>query len=378
MSEKERSKLLTNSNPHVSIIVPNYNISSIIKVVSRSIDSIFNMNYRPLEVIIIDNGSTDDSYELLRSMVRNAKPSDVDVKLVKLSRNYGFAGGCVAGFKLVKKRSKYVALVNNDIICEKNSLKKLIEVLESDKNIGAVQGIILKWDGKRIDSAGCYLTQLGNAFSIGTGLEYSSYCSNNISRVFPTSTVATYAVYRKSSLNKIGGLFIPELFLYHEDIELGIRLWRHGFKSVCVPIAVGRHLGSATSKSFSVSDYYSQRNMVSLIVMYDKMWLLNYLIFLPYIFTKAFIKRNAKYIIASIDGVLFGLKLRKKYRKYIKRLEREPRIKLYAIKWYAFLMHLYINHGIKATSLAFVILSMLSLKNYRKNHMFKILMPSGQ
>ena len=86
---------MINSNLYVSIVVLNYNISSIVKIVSESISSILNMNYRPLEVIIIDNGSSDDSYELLKSIIKEIKPPDIDVKLVRLSRNYGFAGGII-------------------------------------------------------------------------------------------------------------------------------------------------------------------------------------------------------------------------------------------------------------------------------------------
>lgn len=85
-------------------------------------------------VVIVDNGSTDDSVELLRGQFPQ-------VSLVEAGRNLGFAGGCNLGIRAMT--SDYVALANNDTVVESAWLRRLVEVAESDPRVGLVGSKIL-------------------------------------------------------------------------------------------------------------------------------------------------------------------------------------------------------------------------------------------
>ncbi|MDW7969279.1 MAG: glycosyltransferase, partial [Sulfolobales archaeon] len=82
---------MSRSLPKVTVIVVNYNISRIYDIVRESIEGILGLDYRPLEIILVDNGSSDNTYRLLVEMVDKKASKDVDVKILRLSKNYGFA-----------------------------------------------------------------------------------------------------------------------------------------------------------------------------------------------------------------------------------------------------------------------------------------------
>lgn len=80
------------------------------------------------ELIVVDNGSTDGSFEKIREFLD--KTSGSRKKIIRLDDNLGFAGGCNVGYRERDKESKYVLLVNNDAIPMRNSLKDLVDYAE--------------------------------------------------------------------------------------------------------------------------------------------------------------------------------------------------------------------------------------------------------
>jgi GT2 family glycosyltransferase len=252
--------------PLVTVIVVNYNSSSIWEIVRESIGSTLNLNYRPLEIILVDNGSTDGSQKLLRDLIRKPTRQKARVKFLQLPTNYGFAVANNIAFEHRNKRSKYVALINNDLAPEPDSLDQLVDYLEENPEVAGVQGKILSWDGKFIDSAGCYITPYMETYAVGHTLP-ATFCNKPIDVSYPSGA---YSVYAVKAVVEAGGLFLPYFFMYGDDIELGIRLWRSGYKLKYLPITAGRHYGSATAKRVSgVIDYWSLRSRLSLMLMYN-------------------------------------------------------------------------------------------------------------
>lgn len=102
--------------PKVSIIWLNYNSSKIMPIVLKSLESIVNLDYPSdrYELIVVDNGSTDGSFEEIKRFLE--KKSRLRKKIVRLSRNLGFTGGNNVGFMARDTESKYVLLLNNDAI----------------------------------------------------------------------------------------------------------------------------------------------------------------------------------------------------------------------------------------------------------------------
>jgi GT2 family glycosyltransferase len=320
---------------------------------------VFRLGYRPIEIVIVDNGSVDTSPRLLEELVTKTTPSDIDVKMIRLSRNRGFTGGNLAGFEAVSEDSKYLAVINNDVFCDNNSLEKLVDALEVDKGVAAVTGKLLTWDRQRIDGMGCFTSQLGNSYNLGHTLKPES-CSKEI----PVTAVGgAYAVYRISSVKECGGLFIPEFFFYSEDMELGIRLWRHGFKSKSIPVVVGKHFSSATTrtttqpKSFPWTEYTEWRNRTMILLLYEKMWGLSLILGLPYILATTLAKRTSIPLTATIRGIVLGLKLKKKYKNMVKNTPHEPIVRLRIVNWYTLLLRMWLRYGARGGKIAYAIIS---------------------
>jgi len=234
-----------NEAPILSIVMLNYNSSKFLDVVKGSVQSILQI---PLakEVIIVDNGSTDGSnkelLELLmkRGLTFNHDTSCTIVKVVFLQRNLGFSNGINIALKFVSKESKYIMIVNNDVVVYSEGIVKLIKLLERVKRIGCVQGKILQWNETVIDSAGCLITEFGDWLKIGHGIS---------KQYFSTPYLITYSHAALTICRReIFTGFLPYFFVFGDDFEPGTRLYAHGFTILYYPVIVGKHLGSATSK----------------------------------------------------------------------------------------------------------------------------------
>lgn len=134
---------LTN-NPLVSIIWVNYNSSRIMNVVKMSLSSIKKLNYSNYELIIVDNASTDGSFEQIKSYLNEI---GLKAKLIRTKRNLGFTGGNNIGYLMRNTNSKYIVMLNNDEVVYHDSLTKMIQAMKKDPKCGALQGVIL-WLGK--------------------------------------------------------------------------------------------------------------------------------------------------------------------------------------------------------------------------------------
>jgi GT2 family glycosyltransferase len=234
-----------NEAPILSIVMLNYNSSKFLDIVKGSVQSILQM---PLakEVIIVDNGSTDGSNkELLELLMKqglafNHNISCTIVKVVFLQRNLGFSNGINIALKFVSKESKYIMIVNNDVVVYSEGIVKLIKLLEHVKRVGCVQGKILKWSETVIDSAGCLITEFGDWLKIGHGIS---------KQYFSTPYLITYSHAALTICRReIFTGFLPYFFVFGDDFELGTRLYVHGLTVLYYPVIAGKHLGSATSK----------------------------------------------------------------------------------------------------------------------------------
>ncbi len=115
----------------------NYNSMGFIDIALRSLESFLNLDFGDYELIVVDNASTDGSFERIKRFVEERRPSNVRVKVIRNDRNLGYAGGMNIGWDARDPDSKYVAFANNDLITTPESLTKLIEHMEGDEKVGA-------------------------------------------------------------------------------------------------------------------------------------------------------------------------------------------------------------------------------------------------
>jgi len=225
------------NQPLVSIIILNWNGMEHLEVCLKSSLA---QNYDNLEVIVVDNGSTDGSIEYVRSEFRGR------VKLIVNSENVGFAKGNNVGFE--NSSGKYVIALNNDTEVDSNWVRSLVEVAEANRDIGMLASKILSFfNRKEIDCVGHLIYPDGLSRGRGRGeIDQGQY--DSIDEVaFPSGCAA---FYRKEMLDEIG-YFDDEFFIYVEDTDLGMRGRLAGWKCLYVPNAVIYHKYSATMGGYS-------------------------------------------------------------------------------------------------------------------------------
>jgi len=251
------------THPKISIIWLNHNSIKILPLVLQSLESIANLDYPSdrYELIAVDNGSTDGSFEKIREFLE--KRSSLRKKIIRLGKNLGFTGGNNVGFMARDRESKYVLLLNNDAILLEHGLKTLVEYAERFEGLGGLQGVILQYGTRLIDSAGDYADELLRAYLLGSGNAYPWILRKPI---YVTYADGSAALYRVESVLKCVGerLFIDEFFAYGDDSVLGLMLWNCGFPLVSVPEAVAHHARSSTFKGKGgLGVYLVDRNRVA-------------------------------------------------------------------------------------------------------------------
>lgn len=220
----------------VSVIIANLNGEMYLLDCLASLGA---QTFRDFEVLLVDNGSTDGSLRL----ISDEFPW---VRVIPLGENMGFAKGNNIGFQA--SSSKYVATLNNDTIVDKNWLKALYEVAESDGNIGMVGSkILLGKEGREIDSAGMLLYPDGMTRQRGRGQLDSGQFDRKEEVLFPSACAALYC---RRMLDEIG-FFDEDFFSYGEDADLGLRGRLAGWQAFYAPAAVVRHLYSQTGGKYS-------------------------------------------------------------------------------------------------------------------------------
>ena len=210
--------------PHVSIVVVVYNEEDHI---SSCVRSILSQTYPAFDLTIVDNASEDSTLDRV--------PSSAHVRTIPLQENVGFAAAVNVGVRA--SESKYVALVNADVRVSKDWLFRLVSEMEDQEDIGAAMPkILIEGPGQTINSDGGRMSFLGFAWAGENG---RPDVGNSDTVDVPYASGAAL-VLRRTALVEVGHLD-SSYFLYHEDVDLGLRLWRAGYRSVCIRAATVSH-----------------------------------------------------------------------------------------------------------------------------------------
>lgn len=184
-----------------------------VEMLRACLDSIYAQTVPPRRVIVYDNGS--------RVPTRDARAT-----VIRSETNRGFAGGVNAA--LAHCESEYVALVNNDVVLDRDWLTSVIAALDRNPKVAAVQTVIRR-DERTID---------------GAGIDWSDGTIRQIA--YPKSRVdgvsATAALYRRALLH-----FDERFFAYYEDVELSARLREEGWELEVIDATKATHRGSQSA-----------------------------------------------------------------------------------------------------------------------------------
>ncbi|MEP6534131.1 MAG: glycosyltransferase family 2 protein [Bryobacteraceae bacterium] len=219
-----------------SVIVVNFNRRELLRACLLSLAQ---QSVDKMEVIVVDNGSSDGSAEMVeRDFAQNAKFS---LQLIKNKENHGFCGANNQGIRLAG--GKFVALLNNDAEAEPDWLTELSKPLLAREDIGMTASKILVHENpRRIDKVGHLIYLDGQNRGRGAGQMDDGQFDKMEEVLWPDGCAA---MYRKSMLDDIGG-FDEDLFAYGDDAELGMRARIAGWGCIYAPHAVVRHHRGAT------------------------------------------------------------------------------------------------------------------------------------
>ncbi len=234
----------------VYIILLNWNGKEDTLECLKSFEKIKYDNY---QIIVVDNGSEDDS-------VVEIEKKYPKVKIIENKKNLGFAGGNNVGIKYAMDNNvDYVLLINNDTIVEKNFLTELVKIGDSDEKIGLLGSkIYFHGDKKRIWFAGGKINWLKNK---GThiGLDEIDEGQYDKTKEVDYLTGCCLLIKRKV-IERISGLE-EDYFLYYEDTDYSLRAQKIGYKCVYVPESRIYHKISRSTKPGSASYvHYHVRN----------------------------------------------------------------------------------------------------------------------
>lgn len=202
------------------------------------VESLLSQSYKNYRILIVDNASTDDSEERLKTLT-SAHPEKI--KVIRNDRNLGFAGGVNSGIRYaIKENFDAVALFNNDATADKDWLKNLEKHLTN--NTAVVTGLLLHADGKTIDSTGDFYSSWG----IGFPRSRDTKASNAPESGFVFSASGGASLY-KTALFKEIGLFDETFFAYYEDTDISFRTQLAGHAIYYTKEAIAYHKQGATS-----------------------------------------------------------------------------------------------------------------------------------
>jgi GT2 family glycosyltransferase len=227
-------------NKPLAIVIVNWNS---LELTRDTLVSLKAASFQKFDIIIVDNGSHDGSGDALKNIFP-------DIILIKSFQNKGFTGGNNLGIQYALEHEyTYIMMLNNDVIVNPNFIQPLINILEMDCNIGAVQPLIYFHHDKNLiwNAGSLYYPVLG----ICTTPDYNKedpqhnyvYKQKNIDWI----TGCAFMI-RASVLHKVG-LLKESFFIYYEDVDLSIRIKQAGFKLIYVPSSIIYHIAGMSQKT---------------------------------------------------------------------------------------------------------------------------------
>ena len=231
-------------SPLVSIIVLNYNAGELLL---NCINSLKKSTYTNLEILVVDNISSDDSQ-------KKCKEKFPDIKLIQNDKNLGYCGGNNIGIKQAK--GKFIVILNPDTIVEPNCINELI-LAYNKFGEGLYQPKILSLNEENIiQSTGNML----HVFGFGFARDKGNKVEEKIEEIEEIGYASGTCLFTSREVIDKVGLLDEFLFLYHDDLDLGWRAAQIGINSYYVPKSKIFHVESYSLKWSSKKFYWLERN----------------------------------------------------------------------------------------------------------------------
>lgn len=234
-------------DPAASVIVLNFNGR---RWLSACLDAVAAQRGAPaIEVLLVDNGSTDGSVDFVRS----GWPA---VRVIETGSNLGFAAGNNAGAR--EARGEWLVFLNNDTMAAPDWLARLLAEAAAHPECALVTSRLVFMDDEAIvDSAGDGYLRAGGAFKHGHGARADGFA---VSREVFGACGGAFMI-RRDAFVALGG-FDPRFFMNYEDVDLSYRARLRGLRTWYAASAIVRHAGGGSLGVVSpAAVYYGQRNL---------------------------------------------------------------------------------------------------------------------
>ena len=233
----------------ISIIVLTLNSE---KFICKCLESIFSQEYRGYEVLVVDNGSTDKTVEII-------KASFPKVVLIEKIKNIG--ASAARNLALSRAGGQWVLTLDCDVVLNNDFLALAAKHLRKiDERIGFIQAKILNTDRKTIYSCGVKMGFFNRLHDLGNGKKAES-CFLFPQKVFASCSAAAF--YKKEMLDEIKedrGYFDERFFFLVEEVDLSWRAQRQGWKGLFLPDLICWHEGNSACVNIEKRQWLCFRN----------------------------------------------------------------------------------------------------------------------
>ena len=245
--------------PLISILIVNFNGLEFLKT---CFDSLRNCSYPNLEIIFIDNCSTDNSIEFV-------KQEYPEVKIIQNEENYMFARGNNEGIKVAN--GKYICLLNNDVEVDPGFIEPVIETFEDHHEIGACQPKLLEIQNRQhleyTGACGGYIDWFGYTFLRGRIMNETEPDTGQYDEALPLFWASGACLFLSKEALEDCGMLDEDFQLHMEEIDLCWRLRLTGWQIYSIPESrIWHHGGGTLDHNNPAKIYYNFRNNIFMLV----------------------------------------------------------------------------------------------------------------
>ncbi len=258
-----------------AVIILNWNKKDLTHETAESL-KVSDLTGFKMEIVIVDNGSTDGSQAFFKDYVKNERKKQVENlswKVIENLENWGFAKGNNVGMQYALDNGfDYIFLLNDDTLVERSCIKNLVNFAQKRKGLGAVAPKIYFAPGYEFHKSRYRKKDVGKViWYAGGDIDWDNVYGTNhgvdevdcgqFEKIVDTDFATGCCVlYTKEALTTVG-LFDERYYLYLEDADMSQRLKRHGFKVLYYPGATLWHkVAQSSGIGSDLNDYFITRN----------------------------------------------------------------------------------------------------------------------